>query len=570
METSSRPARRRLLGLPLSPSGAAVLVIALVVAIDAVALASIFTSRREAQAAAVEELSRQTGSQARAIEALLATLRADLAFLASSPRIAVDRERVAAEDPLSRRWARLEAESTLLLFAGGHPRLVSLELLDAAEEPLTTVARLGESRETDRDPALVAAAPAPPGNALTLEVPVEGGGLLRAVVDPELLLMTVLPQARGEGALPEGLSLGSPSPPDDASVLVRESIDTRGWQPETPLVLERRRQDGPLLAAVERLASRWRLTVLLNVLVISLGLPLAFVAVRTAQRAAQLAAEREHAEARRSLERSLWRQERLATVGRMASGIAHEINNPLAGVANHLTLLEEELHAGDLEAAQRRTPRLGHGVVRIRQIVQRTLGLANPGSGRREPFDLAALAEETIALVGGEGDTVRLVVDGVRRGVGGARSRAAGPGGPVVDGERAMIGQLLTNLILNALEIGAGQPVEVHLGRDGEQVVIAVEDRGPGIDPAIAERLFEPFVSGRGSTGLGLAVSLGIAREHGGTIVGENRSGGGARFEVRLPASAAPARRAAVVESRPESTVERVESVVERDPESVK
>ena len=65
-----------------------------------------------------------------------------------------------------------------------------------------------------------------------------------------------------------------------------------------------------------------------------------------------------------------------------------------------------------------------------------------------------------------------------------------------------------------------------------------VEDRGPGIDPAIAERLFEPFVSGRGSTGLGLAVCQTVAREHGGTIDGASREEGGARFTVRLPVSA--------------------------------
>ncbi|HVS63812.1 MAG TPA: HAMP domain-containing sensor histidine kinase [Thermoanaerobaculia bacterium] len=543
MRSSSRQPDTSTFRLRLSPSGAAVLVIALVVAIDAVALASIVTGRREAQAAAVEELSRQTGSQARAIEALLATLRADLAFLASSPRLAVDPQRVAAEDPLSRRWARLEAEGTLLLFAGGHPRLVSLELRGAGGERLVTVARPLAPGEDVSDPALVADRPAPPPNALTLEVPVEGGGRLRAVVDPALLLATVLPDRASVLAPPVGLSIGPPSLTEEDAVLVRERIDTRGWQPDAPLVLERRRQDGPLLDAVERLAFRWRLTVLLNILVISLGLPLAFVAVRTARRAAQLAAEREHAEERRNLERSLWRQERLATVGRMASGIAHEINNPLAGMANHLTLLEEELAADDLAAARRRAPRVGQGVERIRHIVQRVLGLANPGSGTREPIDLAALAEETIALVAGEGNGVRLIV------VGGSAREGAAPADHVVDGERAMLGQLLTNLILNAVELSGGQPVEVLLGSEGEEVVVAVEDRGPGIDPEIADRLFEPFVSGRGSTGLGLAVSLGIAREHGGTIVGENRPSGGARFEVRLPASTASGWRAAVNES---------------------
>jgi len=520
----STPPRR---GWRLGGGRAAAVAIVLVVAIDALALVSIVTARREAETAARAELGRRTAAQARAIEALLATLRADLAFLATSPRLAVSQERLAADDPLSRRWARLEAEGTLLLFAEGHPPLVILELSSPDGQRLATVTRLDVPGDLEADPLLTTSAPAPPERALSLSVPVEGVGEIRGVVDPERILATVLP----EGAAAEGLRIVSGLASDEGADAARETIDTRGWLTAAPLALARSPDDGALLAAVGRLASRWRLTVLLNVVVISLGLPLGILAVRSARRGARLAAQRDHAEDRRELERRLWHQERLATVGRMASGIAHEINNPLAGLANHLTLLGEDLVAEDVDSARSRVPRLAQGVERIRSIVQRALGLANPGGGHHEPVDLAEVVEETLALVAGDEPTnLRLRVE-------------AAAGELVVAGERAMLGQLVTNLVLNALGFADGQPVDVVLARDGDACVLAVEDRGPGIDPSVAERLFEPFVSSRGSTGLGLAVCLGIVNEHGGSIVGENRSGGGARFEVRLPRSASDSRR---------------------------
>jgi signal transduction histidine kinase len=84
----------------------------------------------------------------------------------------------------------------------------------------------------------------------------------------------------------------------------------------------------------------------------------------------------------------------------------------------------------------------------------------------------------------------------------------------------------------------------VLVGHEGDRATIEVRDRGPGLDPDIVPRLFEPFVSSRGSTGLGLAVCDGIVREHGGTIAGHNRPGGGASFVVTLPLAPAAAREA--------------------------
>ncbi len=106
-----------------------------------------------------------------------------------------------------------------------------------------------------------------------------------------------------------------------------------------------------------------------------------------------------------------------------------------------------------------------------------------------------------------------------------------------VEGNRTTLGQLFLNLLLNACEVQpAGGSVEVRVERREDQAWVAVADRGPGLDGAIREHLFEPFFSGHDSSGLGLAVCHGIVRDHGGTIQGSHRPDGhGALFEVALP-----------------------------------
>jgi signal transduction histidine kinase len=99
--------------------------------------------------------------------------------------------------------------------------------------------------------------------------------------------------------------------------------------------------------------------------------------------------------------------------------------------------------------------------------------------------------------------------------------------------------------VLNALQMQPeGGEVEVIVSRAGDEALVEVADRGPGVGADVMARLFEPFVSSRGSTGLGLAVSHGIVLEHGGSIVAENRPGGGALFTVRLPVRSLSAKEA--------------------------
>ncbi len=495
--------------IPVLPLSAALVLLLIVV--DALAVAGIVGTRRAARQAAVEQLQRRAEVQARGYEAALATLRADLLFLSSSPRLAESWERSRSVEPMARRWGRLETESTLLQFMEGHPGLVSLTVKRGADE--TGVVRsasgaptvMGEWRPTSEW-------------ALELDLPLAADLRLLATVDPARLLAALTPGLGG------ALVLESATVTHEDELAVLEPIDTRGWKVAAPVMLERREEPGQLVGTVETLASRYRTTVLLNVVVLLLAIPLGLLAVREARRAERLASANEHERERRQMERRLWHQERLATVGRLTADLAHEINNPLAGVSNHLALLEEELSTGQLNEAQLRMPKLRHGIERITQTVRRSLRLATPGRAEREPVDLHTVVADSVALIADQSGGVRLLLP-------------AGDSEPVVVvGEAAALIQVVTNLILNAIQIqDEGGEVSVAVGVDSGMARLEVLDRGPGIAHEVAARLFEPFVSGRGSTGLGLSVCEGIVREHGGRLVAENRTGGGARFVVELP-----------------------------------
>ena len=264
----------------------------------------------------------------------------------------------------------------------------------------------------------------------------------------------------------------------------------------------------------------------LNVVVMSLTLILGLVAFRHVRRAARAEAESRHQARVRELERQVRHSERLASLGRLSAGIAHEINNPLEGMRNYLALLEEDLESGETEQAAGLVPRVREGLERIAGIVRQVLRFGDPGRAPSRPVDLDGLARDTLDLVRADRRFEAVAL----------RSDLALGGEHPVEGNPTTLGQLVLNLVLNACQAQPeGGEVAVSTGRRDGLAVLAVADRGPGFTREALEHLFEPFFSTRGSTGLGLAVSHGIAAEHGGTIRGENRPGGGARVVVELP-----------------------------------
>jgi len=229
----------------------------------------------------------------------------------------------------------------------------------------------------------------------------------------------------------------------------------------------------------------------------------------------------------RDAQTQLVQADRLASVGRLAAGVAHEINNPLTGVLTYASFLLKRAEPGsatrdDLEVIVRET-------TRCREIVKNLLDYARPTPPHRAPVDLREVVGRSASLVANQFTQrrVRLEVD-------------APVDLPQVSADPNQIEQVIVNLLVNAADaIGAeGGTVRVRArpGPDGF-VELAVEDTGHGISPDDLPHVFEPFFTTKGShgTGLGLAVTWGIVEGHGGTIGVESEAGAGTRFTVRLP-----------------------------------
>ena len=215
----------------------------------------------------------------------------------------------------------------------------------------------------------------------------------------------------------------------------------------------------------------------------------------------------------------LLQSEKLASVGRLAAGVAHEINNPLGVILGYTRLMRKRADAAtkeDLAVIEEET-------LRCKEIVAGLLDLSRPQQVGREEVPLRQECEEIVARLG-----EAKLLDGVRVEIEGAAS---------AQGHPTRLKQVLSNLIRNAVEAtGPGGHVTVTVGQHAQETLVAVRDSGPGLDDTALSRLFEPFFTTKEKgTGLGLAVSRAIARAHGGDIEAANAPGGGAVFTLRLP-----------------------------------
>ena len=230
----------------------------------------------------------------------------------------------------------------------------------------------------------------------------------------------------------------------------------------------------------------------------------------------------------RSAELALRQSEKLAALGQLVSGVAHELNNPLAAILHFAEdLLDDERTAADLEALSV----IRDQARRSRAIVRDLLAFVRFRDATRERVQLTdALAASVKAL--------QPIVENI-----GVQLLTQLPAGNVFGNtDRAGLQQIVTNLVINGAQAsGQGGMVRLSAEANEQELVITVEDTGPGIPPAVMDRIFEPFFTtkplGEG-TGLGLSVTLGIVQQLGGRITVENRDASqatGARFTVALP-----------------------------------
>jgi signal transduction histidine kinase len=227
-------------------------------------------------------------------------------------------------------------------------------------------------------------------------------------------------------------------------------------------------------------------------------------------------------------ERELVRSERLAAVGKMAAMITHEVRNPLSSIGLNTELLEEELGGGPSEAKDLLRS-IHHEVDRLTAITEEYLAFArlpkpklayeavNPMVGA-----LAAFVREDLAA-----KKVDLAVD-------------LSDGDPIALIDAAQLRQCLINLVRNATEavVAKGKgTVTLRTRRAGTRILIEVEDDGTGIPPDVLPRLFDPFFSTKeGGSGLGLALTQQIVKDHGGDLAVDSSVGKGTVFRVAVPA----------------------------------
>lgn len=235
------------------------------------------------------------------------------------------------------------------------------------------------------------------------------------------------------------------------------------------------------------------------------------------------------------MQEQLSRSRRLATVGQLAAGVAHEINNPLAAINTCAEAVVRDLRETDeitALAAERDwnyyLEEIIRQVFRCKEITRGLLDLARQRRARRAACDLNMMTAEAARLTEqrAQSETVKVIIN-LDENVG------------EIATDEGMVRQVLDNLLSNALDaIGEDGQITVSTLRAGERITIEVADTGHGIAPEMLVRIFDPFFTtkdpGKGS-GLGLAICYTLAEALGGALTVESKQGAGSRFRLWLP-----------------------------------
>jgi hypothetical protein len=237
---------------------------------------------------------------------------------------------------------------------------------------------------------------------------------------------------------------------------------------------------------------------------------------------AQLRTSRE--EIHRLHETQMSRAEHFATLGELAAGLAHEIRNPLAGIAGVIEIVGRDLPPNSPARSVIKDAK--EEAIQINRILTDLLETARPKPPQFQIKDIAGTAEHAVMFARQQAITKRIMIEF-------NNSEAI----PSVDHDPNQVNQVLLNLLLNAIQ-AMDKPGSIHvsLRRDGDKALITVADEGKGIPPENLANIFRPFFTTKGhGTGLGLSLARRIVEAHGGTIRVRSEVGKGTQFEVRLP-----------------------------------
>lgn len=244
----------------------------------------------------------------------------------------------------------------------------------------------------------------------------------------------------------------------------------------------------------------------------------------------------------RQIQSKMLQTEKMAALGQLVSGIAHELNNPLTAIMGYAQLM---LGHGLDPAQLSEATKVYQEAERARRIVKNLLYFARENTPERTRVDVNEIVERTLALRSYELKIENIVV-----------ACELAPGLPQTIADPYQLQQVVLNLLINAEQallegrgqghvlIRTSQVIQGVGSQTSDRIVLEVSDDGPGVPPEIASRIFDPFFTTKQpglGTGLGLSIVYGIVHQHHGEVTFENRPGGGARFVVELPVVAVPA-----------------------------
>jgi len=228
----------------------------------------------------------------------------------------------------------------------------------------------------------------------------------------------------------------------------------------------------------------------------------------------------------RETQQQLFQAEKLASIGRLAAGVAHELNNPLGAITLYSHLVLEDLSKNNI--ARQNQEKVIFQADRCKKIVEGLLDFARQNEPENKSLDVNQVLNETLSLIEAQGLFSDIQV-----------TRELDPDLPLIMGDKSQLQQVFVNITINATEaMEAGGALTVVSALDDDFVKISMTDTGCGLSSEDMDKIFEPFFTTKANqrgTGLGLAVSHGIINKHGGTISVQSKVNEGTTFTVRLP-----------------------------------